>query len=71
MTAPLVALPGSHPDRPASWEQLLRAIVRPEFRVEVYVAEPGDPVLFGPTCAVAGCDARGLQRATGIRGFFC
>jgi hypothetical protein len=28
-------------------------------------------VLFGPTCAVAGCDARGLQRATGIRGYFC
>jgi hypothetical protein len=45
--------------------------MRPEFQVEVYMAEPGDPVLFGPTCAVAGCDARGLLRATGIRGFFC
>lgn len=67
----LVALGGSQPDRPASWEQLLRASVGPEFQVEVYLPEPGDPVLFGPTCAVAGCDARGLQRATGIRGYFC
>ena len=67
----LVALPGGQPDRPASWEQLLRASVRPEFQVEVYLPEPGDPVLFGPTCAVAGCDARGLLRADGIRGHFC
>lgn len=67
----LVALPGGQPDRPASWEQLLRASVRPEFQVELYRPEPGDPVLFGPTCAVAGCDSRGLQRAEGIRGYFC
>ena len=69
--ARLVALAGGQPERPASWEQLLRAAVRPEFRVEVYLPVAGDPVLFGPTCAVAGCDARGLQRATGIRGYFC
>jgi hypothetical protein len=56
----LVALPGGLPDRPASWEQLLRSAVRPEFQVEVYLPEPGDPALFGPTCLVAGCDARGL-----------
>jgi hypothetical protein len=67
----LVALAGGLPERPASWEQLLRASVRPEFQVEVYLPQPGDPVLFGPTCAVAGCDARGLQRATGIRGYLC
>jgi integrase len=67
----LVALPGGLPDRPASWEQLLRASVRAEFQVEVYVPEPGDPVLFGPTCLVAGCDARGLLRGEGIRGYFC
>jgi integrase len=67
----LVALEGGQPDRRASWEQLLRTSVRAEFQVEVYLPEPGDPVLFGPTCAVAGCDARGLQRATGIRGYFC
>ena len=67
----LAALPGGRPDRPESWERLLRTSVGPEFQVEVYLPEPGDPVLFGPTCAVAGCDARGLQRATGIRGYFC
>jgi hypothetical protein len=67
----LVALPGGLPDRPASWEQLLRTSVRPEFQVDVYLPGPGDPVLFGPTCAVAGCDARGLQCAEGIRGYFC
>jgi hypothetical protein len=54
----LVALPGGLPDRPASWEQLLHTAVRPEF----YLTEPGDPALFGPTCLVAGCDARGMQR---------
>jgi hypothetical protein len=42
--------------------------VRPEFQVDVYLAEP---VLFGPRCLVAGCDARGLRRAEGIRGHFC
>jgi len=67
----LVALPGGRPDRPAGWEQLLRASVRREFQVEVYLPEPGDPVLFGPRCLVAGCDARGLQRGEGIRGYFC
>lgn len=67
----LVALPGGQPGRPASWEGLLREAVRPEFRVEIYLPEPGDPVLFGPTCAVAGCDARGLLRGDGIRGHFC
>jgi hypothetical protein len=39
------------------------AAVRPECQVDVYPPLPGDPVLFGPTCLVAGCDARGLQRA--------
>jgi integrase len=69
--AQLVALPGGQPDRPVNWEQLLRAAVRPEFQVDIYRPEPGDPVLFGPTCVVAGCDARGLQRAEGIRGHLC
>jgi integrase len=67
----LVALPGGQPDRHVGWEQLLRAVVRAEFCVGVYRPEPGDPVLFGPTCMVAGCDARGLLRATGIRGHLC
>src|SRR4051794_31928753 len=67
----LVALPGGLAHRPASWEQLLRSAVRPEFQVEVYLPGPGDMALFGPTCLVAGCDARGMQRAEGIRGHFC
>lgn len=60
-----------YPDRPASWEQLLREVVRAEFQVEVYRPQAGDPALFGPACAVAGCDARGLQRREGIRGYLC
>jgi integrase len=71
VTAELLALPGGRPERPASWEQLLGASVRAEFQVEVYLPAPGDPVLFGPTCLVAGCDARGMQRSTAIRGHFC
>ena len=30
--------------------------VRPEFRVEVYLADPDDPVLGRRRCAVPGCD---------------
>ena len=32
------------------------AVVRPEFRVEVYLADPDDPVLGRRPCAVADCD---------------
>ena len=32
------------------------AVVRPEFRVEVYFPDPDDPVLGRRTCAVADCD---------------
>jgi hypothetical protein len=64
----LIALPDGQRDRPARWEQLRRAAVRPEYQVDVYRPEPGDTVFFGPTCVVAGCDARGLQRAQGMRG---
>ena len=34
----------------------LLAAVRPEFRVEVYVPAPDDPVLGRPPCAVPDCD---------------
>jgi hypothetical protein len=71
VTAGLVALRGGVADRPASWEQLLREVVRAEFQVEVYRPQPGDPVLSGPACAVAGCDARGLQCGEEIRGYLC
>jgi len=70
-TGSLVALAGGVPARPASWEQLLGEVVRPEFRVEVYRPQPGDPVLFGPSCVVGACRARGLQRAEGMRGHLC
>lgn len=41
-------------------EKLLGA-VRPEFRVDVYVPDPDDPVLGRPTCAVPGCDRSGWE----------
>lgn len=34
----------------------LQAQVRPEFRVEVYLADPDDPVMGRRLCAVPGCD---------------
>jgi len=34
----------------------LIAVVRPEFRVEVYLVDPDDPVLGRRRCAVAKCD---------------
>lgn len=34
----------------------LLAAVRPEFRVEVYLPAPDDPVLGRPPCTVPGCD---------------
>ena len=42
----------------------LMAVVRPEFRVEVYLPDPDDPVLGRRRCAVAGCD-RSAHRRTG------
>ncbi|MGH4023715.1 MAG: tyrosine-type recombinase/integrase [Pseudonocardiaceae bacterium] len=39
----------------------LLAVVRPEFRVEVYVPAPDDPVLGRPSCAVPGCDRSGWE----------
>jgi integrase len=60
VTAELAALPATGPQR-RSWAELLRDAVRPEFRVEVYVADASDPVLFGALCAVSGCPARGAH----------
>lgn len=50
-----------------SWREVLRDEVRAEFQVEVYFPRPGDPVLFGPTCAVSGCPARGVNRSLGLK----
>ena len=40
----------------------LMAAVRPEFRVEVYVPAPGDPVFRAAPCTVEGCDRMVTQR---------
>lgn len=63
MTAALVPLLGEEPaGRPAL--VALRAAVRAEFAVDVYVPDPDDPVLGGGRCTVTGCD--GLRRAHGL-----
>ncbi|MDQ6803686.1 MAG: hypothetical protein M3065_01690, partial [Actinomycetota bacterium] len=46
---------------------MLREAVRAEFVVDVYRPTPGDPVLYGPTCAVAGCPGRGMNRSLGLK----
>jgi integrase len=38
------------------WREALQAAIRPEFRVAVYEADPADPWLYGPHCAVEGCE---------------
>jgi site-specific recombinase XerD len=42
-------------------EQLM-AVVRPEFRTEIYIAAADDPVFAAGECAVAGCDRTAVQR---------
>jgi integrase len=69
---PLTAVPGGRLEQAPTWEQVLRAVVRAEFAVEVVRPQPDDPVLFGPRCAVAGCLARGMRRIDGMRtGHLC
>ena len=48
MTGPAMA-------RPAGLLAKLMAVVRPEFRSDVLVFDPRDPVFGGPACAVPGC----------------
>lgn len=38
------------------WRAALHAAIRPEFRVAAYEPDPADPWLYGPHCAVAGCE---------------
>ena len=53
-------------------EQLM-ALIRPEFRTDIYIPAPADPVFIADQCAVAGCDRtaasirRGLCNAHAIR----
>lgn len=50
------------------WRAALAAAIRPEFRVDVYVAQPDDRWLFGEGCAVADCHAPAFQPINGKRG---
>jgi hypothetical protein len=51
----------------------LMAVVRPQFRADVYVPAPNDPVFIADQCAVVGCDRtsasiqRGLCTAHSLR----
>lgn len=53
------AMPGQPGDpsleRPAGLLEKLVAAVRPEFRVDVLIIDPGDPVFGGRPCGVEGC----------------
>jgi integrase len=62
----LRVLPAPGPDV-FSWPAVLRAVVREEFQHEIYRPRPGDRVLFGPTCAIAGCPGMGVNRSLGLK----
>ncbi|WP_241002957.1 tyrosine-type recombinase/integrase [Streptomyces sp. CB01881] len=68
MTVPAEKAPG----RTRLLERLM-AVVRPEFRTEIYVPAPDDPVFVADECTVADCDRtaastrRGLCNAHAIR----
>ena len=49
------------PGRSGLLEQLM-AVVRPEFRTEIYIAAADDPVFAAGECVVAGCDRTAVQR---------
>jgi integrase len=51
----------TRPGRVGLLEKLIAAI-RPEFRVEVLVADPDDPVLGVKSCEISGCDRPIKQR---------
>jgi hypothetical protein len=44
------------------WGEVLEGVVRPEFAVDTYFPERGEPSLFGHVCAVDGCTRRGNSR---------
>jgi site-specific recombinase XerD len=57
---------GHVPGHPGLLEQLM-AVVRPEFRAEVYIPAPDDPVFAADQCAVDGCD----RTAVSVRRKLC
>ena len=59
---PLAAVPATDapvPAPPAGLLEKLMAAVRPEFRSDVLVFDPQDPVFGGPPCRVDGCGRTG------------
>jgi integrase len=62
MTRALAAVPD--PGERSGWERLLLETVRAEFRVEVFVAPNGSPLL-GSGCVVAGCTGYAYHRPWG------
>jgi hypothetical protein len=52
------------PAERSSWERLLVETMRTDFRVEVFIAPEGSPLL-GAGCAVAGCTGYGYHRPWG------
>ena len=53
------------------WVDVLAAALRPEFTVDVYYPERGEPILFGHTCAIRGCPGRGNSHpGRGVRLFW-
>ena len=63
---------GRASDRSGLLDQLM-AVVRSEFRAEIYIPAPDDPVFAADECAVGGCDRtvasvrRGLCNGHSIR----
>lgn len=66
MTSAPRVLPALDPDL-FSWPAVLRAAVREEFQHDIYRPQPGDLVLFGPTCAIKGCPGKGVNRSLGLK----
>lgn len=64
MSSALRLVDSDHED----WRAALAAAIRPEFRVDVYVAQPDDRWLFGEACAVADCCAPALGPINGKGG---
>ena len=52
---PLGHLVDPVPARPAGLLAKLVSAVRPEFRVDVFIVDPSDPVFGGAPCHVTGC----------------
>jgi hypothetical protein len=53
------------PGRSGLLEQLM-AIVRPEFRTDIYIPAPDDPVFAADECAVGDCDRTAVSIRRGL-----